>query len=156
MVARLVTMPLFARISDRVGHKKIFIISLLGMIAMTYPWLLLFLSGNVPLGIVGYIAIYVPEGVNFGVLAALFAKSMPATIAQSGISLGYQIGTAIGGGLTPVAVAALVSATGTLHAAAWFIIACCLVSLLCCIAIPDISKSPSSQAETTAVGELSN
>jgi hypothetical protein len=46
-------------------------------------------------------------------MAAFFASIYDSRVGYSGISMGYQLGSIIGSGLTPLAAAALIASTGT-------------------------------------------
>jgi hypothetical protein len=46
-------------------------------------------------------------------MAAFFASIYDSRVGYSGISMGYQLGSIFGSGLTPLAAAALIASTGT-------------------------------------------
>jgi MHS family shikimate/dehydroshikimate transporter-like MFS transporter len=67
----------------------------------------------------------------YGVQASFLSEMFPSNLRYSGASLGYQIAAPLGGGLVPLAAAALV---GTNHGATWpvslLMIAIALVTLV--------------------------
>jgi len=67
----------------------------------------------------------------YGPQAALFAELFPKHIRYSGASLGYQIGTVAGGGLAPIVATALFSEYRSTVPIAIYLMAMCLVSLVC-------------------------
>lgn len=116
MVAALiecVTMPAFARLSDHVGRRPVYIGSLafLGLTAAPFFWLLdqgsnalLFLALAVCLGI-GHSAVY-------GTQASFFAELFPTSVRYTGLSLGYQVAGALFGAPLPIIATLLVEYGG--------------------------------------------
>jgi MHS family shikimate/dehydroshikimate transporter-like MFS transporter len=109
----LFTMPLAGWLSDRVGRKAIYIAGTLFSIAFAFPlfWLLETRDPTVVL-----LTIVVGVSCAQGIIFALHASFMPelfgTKVRYSGISLGFQVGAAIGGGLTPLVAAATVGWSG--------------------------------------------
>ena len=52
------------------------------------------------------------HGAMYGPQAAWFAEQFPIGVRYSGVSLGYQLGTVLSGGLTPIIAAALLALGG--------------------------------------------
>jgi MFS transporter, MHS family, shikimate and dehydroshikimate transport protein len=109
----LFTMPLAGWLSDRVGRKAIYIAGTLFSIIFAFPlfWLLETRDPTVVL-----LTIVVGVSCAQGIIFALHASFMPelfgTKVRYSGISLGFQVGAAIGGGLTPLVAAATVGWSG--------------------------------------------
>src|SRR5690606_26058162 len=57
------------------------------------------------------IGMSVGHGIMYGVQASFLSEMFPSNLRYSGASLGYQMAAPIGGGLVPVAAAALVGMT---------------------------------------------
>ena len=109
----LFAMPLAGWLSDRVGRKTIYIAGTLFSIVFAFPlfWLLETRDPTVVL-----LTIVVGVSCAQGIIFALHASFMPelfgTKVRYSGISLGFQVGAAIGGGLTPLVAAATVGWSG--------------------------------------------
>lgn len=109
----LFAMPLAGWLSDRVGRKAIYIAGTLFSIVFAFPlfWLLDTRDPTVVL-----LTIVVGASCAQGIIFALHASFMPelfgTKVRYSGISLGFQVGAAIGGGLTPLVAAATVGWSG--------------------------------------------
>jgi MFS transporter, MHS family, shikimate and dehydroshikimate transport protein len=112
-VVALVAIPLFGWLSDRVGRKTMFYVSSLFAIAFAFPifWLL---DTKDPTAITFAIVAAITFGqmVGFGVGAPWYSELFAARLRYSGASLGFQIGAAISGGLTPFAAATFITWTG--------------------------------------------
>ena len=116
----LASTPLWAVLSDRVGRRRP---TLFGAFAGLAGLALFF--GAVGTGstwlvvLVSVIALNVAHDAMYGPQAAWFAELFDARVRYSGASLGYQIGSVLGGGFSPLVAAALVALTG----APWAVVA---------------------------------
>jgi MFS family permease len=124
-------MPLFATLSDKIGHKTVFLAAQVGMALLVFPWLWLYGTGNVVWGLVGFLLLYVPYSASYGTMATFFAKVYETRIGYSGLSLGYQLGTVFGSGFAPMIALWLLNKTGTIAAVGYYMIGAVALSLLC-------------------------
>jgi MFS transporter, MHS family, shikimate and dehydroshikimate transport protein len=112
-ITALAAIPLFGWLSDRIGRKAMFFASALFAMAFAFPmfWLL---DTKDPLTITLTIiaAIIFGQIVGFGVGAPWYSELFSARLRYSGASLGFQVGAAISGGLTPFAAASFIAWTG--------------------------------------------
>jgi hypothetical protein len=81
------------------------------------------------------IAAMVSAAMMYGPQAALFAELFDQRIRYSGASLGYQIGSILGGGLAPLVATALYSEFASTTAVAAYMAVMCAVSLACITAL---------------------
>lgn len=116
-VGELITIPLFGALSDRVGRRPIYLLGCLAAIALSFPifWAI---GTRDPLFVTlaFVIGMSVGHGIMYGVQASFLSEMFPSNLRYSGASLGYQLAAPIGGGLVPLAAAALV---GGMHGATW-------------------------------------
>jgi MFS family permease len=97
----------FGALSDRVGRIPLMMAAAIGLMMIVFP---LFAVVQTKDGVLIAIALTVALIVNaafFGPLAALYAETFAAEVRYSGISLGANIGSILGGGLTLSVSAAL-------------------------------------------------
>jgi MFS family permease len=83
----------------------------------------------------------------YGAQAALFADSFPAEVRFTGMSLGYQIATSLGSGLTPMVAAILLQYTGNPYAISIFVTALlfiAMISMTRLIAVADLNRRKAS------------
>ena len=109
----LFTMPLFGMLGDKIGHKWVFMVGTLGILACApvffhllgtrdTGWIILAVC--LAVGLV-YACLYGPEG-------TLFSSQFPAEVRYTGISLAVQVSGAIGGGLAPIVATWLLAKGG--------------------------------------------
>ncbi len=112
-VAALIAIPFFGWLSDRIGRKRMFYASSLFAIAFAFPFFWL-LDTKDPLIITTAIvaAIVFGQMIGFSVGAPWYSELFAAPRRYSGASLGFQIGAAISGGLTPFVAATFLAWTG--------------------------------------------
>jgi MFS transporter, MHS family, shikimate and dehydroshikimate transport protein len=113
----LVTIPLFGYLSDHVGRRLIYLLGCVAAICLSFPifWAI---ATRDPIIVVSafVIGMSVGHGIMYGVQASFLSEMFPSNLRYSGASLGYQIAAPIGGGLVPLAAAAIVGLT---HGATW-------------------------------------
>ena len=127
----LVTGPAWGWVSDRVGRKPVTIGGFIGIAA--FGWIFFAYLDAGPLA---FLPIIVILGMNlahdavYGPQAAWFAEQFPIEVRYSGVNMGYQLGTVIGGGIMPMIAALLYVAGGN---SPWLI--CGYLTLLSVISI---------------------
>jgi MFS family permease len=78
----------------------------------------------------------------YGPQAALFAELFPRSVRYSGASLGYQIGSVIGGGFAPIIATALYAQYESSLPIAVYLAAVCAVSFLCVVLLGGHLRTP--------------
>lgn len=110
----LFAIPFFGALSDKFGRKKVSIGSCLFAIVFAFPlFALLDTKDPMIIAVAIIVAITFGQMVMFSVGASWYTELFPAKLRYSGASLGFQVGAAISGGLTPILVATLLRQTGT-------------------------------------------
>ncbi len=138
-VVALIAIPLFGWLSDRIGRKTMFYASSLFAMAFAFPFFWL-LDTKDPLIITLTIvaAIVFGQMIGFAVGAPWYSELFAAPRRYSGASLGFQIGAAISGGLTPFAAATFLAWTG---GATWpislYLIALAVITLFAASVAPE-------------------
>src|SRR5215469_15895588 len=138
-VVALVAIPFFGWLSDRVGRKPMFYASCVFAVVFAFPlfWLLDTKDPRtITLTII--VAIILGQMVGFGVGASWYSELFSGRMRYTGASLGFQIGAAISGGLTPFAAAAFMAWTG---GATWpisvYLIVLAVITFIAAIAAPE-------------------
>ncbi len=123
--------PAFAILSDKIGHKTVFLAAQVGMAVLVFPWLWLYGAGSYALGLAAFLLLYVPYSASYGTMATFFADVYETRIGYSGLSLGYQLGTVFGSGFAPIVALWLLNTTGTITAVGYYMIGAVALSLVC-------------------------
>ncbi|MFD5177042.1 MFS transporter [Nocardia sp. NPDC058379] len=127
----LVCMPLFAALSDRVGRRPLYTVGALLTALWAFPFFTL-VDTKTFLGLTAGLAV----GMTFltmmyGPLAAFFGELFPPEVRYSGASLGYQLGSVIGGAATPLIAVELLDRTGSTTALSLMLIGLSLLAVVC-------------------------
>ena len=127
----LAVIPWAAALSDRHGRHRVLLLGSAGLAAwmvVLFPLVDTARPGVILVGIVGT-AVFL--GITYGPIAAVFSDLFNAKIRYSGASLGYQLGSILGGGLAPTLATALYAAGGSSTPVTVYLVAVSLVSLGC-------------------------
>jgi MFS transporter, MHS family, shikimate and dehydroshikimate transport protein len=143
-VFALVAIPAFGWLSDRIGRKTMFYASCLFAAVFAFPmfWLL-DTRDTLTITLTVIAAIIFGQIIGFGVGAPWYSELFAARLRYSGASLGFQIGAAISGGLTPFAAATFMAWTG---GPTWpisvYLIVLAALTLIATMAAPETAGKP--------------
>jgi metabolite-proton symporter len=137
--ATMITIPLFATLTDKVGRRPVFIAGAAFTALFAYPffWLLqtadpVYMTIAVVLALaVGWSAMYAPQ-------AAYFAEMFEPQVRYSGMSIGAQLVAIVAGGPSPlIATAAVAATSGQTWPISIWLIAVSLITLLALAYAPE-------------------
>lgn len=128
------------RLSDSVGRRPVMISGILLFVALLYPMFQWWASNSVVLVLLAFFLGKTCLGLVYGPMAAFISEQFGTTARYTGASLGYQMATLLGAGLTPMVLTSLYAATGRdVMSVVWFLAAVGVISAGC-IAITRESK----------------
>jgi MFS transporter, MHS family, shikimate and dehydroshikimate transport protein len=105
----LITIPLFGSLSDRVGRRTVYLFGCVAAIFLSFPVFWAIATRDSVIVVLAFvIGMSVGHGIMYGVQASFLSEMFPSNLRYSGASLGYQIAAPLGGGLVPLAAAAMV------------------------------------------------
>ena len=139
----LAFIPLFGWLSDQVGRRPMFYAGCLFCGAFAFPLFWLLDTRNPAVIILAVtLVICFGEMLMFSVGASWYAELFDARVRYTGISFGFQVGSTISGGLTPLIAESLLSPTS---AATWpislYLIGCACVTAFAAWAAPILKSS---------------
>ncbi|MCF7549330.1 shikimate transporter [Pseudonocardia sp. WMMC193] len=149
----IVTIPLFAYLSDRYGRRNIYLIGSIAGVLGAAPFFLAIESGSKVAVMVGAIVLFnIAHDMAVSVQQPLFSEMFGAEFRYSGAGVGYQFASAIAGGFTPFIAAALAAATG----GSWYLVATymavgCLISAVLAWRLEQPAKAAATSPATTTV-----
>jgi metabolite-proton symporter len=134
-VGQIILIPTFAWLSDRTSRFTVYLFGGIGTVLFVAPFFLMNESA-VSIGVLmvtTFIGLSIFQASMYSVMPALYSELFPASVRYTGVSLGVQIGGALGGGLTPLFLTSLL-ATGQ---PTWLVIAPYIMGLgiICIISI---------------------
>jgi MHS family shikimate/dehydroshikimate transporter-like MFS transporter len=138
----LFAIPLFGWLSDRVGRKTMFYASCAFCVLFAFPFFWLLQTREPAIVILAIVvAISFGQMVMFGVGAPWYSELFSARLRYSGASLGFQVGAALSGGLTPLIAASLLAWSG---GASWpvslYLIACAMITTTATYFAPEMAN----------------
>jgi len=142
MLMLLLLVPLFAKLSDAWGRKKLILLGIGGVAVLAYPLILLMHQADTMLIFFGQM--------GFVVLVACFAASIPAEMAEmfprkirvTAVCVSYNISFAVLGGTSPMVAEWLLHRTQNGLAFAWYIALSAVISFVFALTLVDRRNQP--------------
>ena len=139
----VLVMPLAGWLSDVVGRRTIYLAGTGFGILFAFPIFWLFETRDATIvtwAIV--VGICLCQGVVFALHASFMPELFGTDARYSGVSLGFQLGAAIGGGLTPVIAAAIVARTGATWPVSLILVALGILTVIAVISTRETAARP--------------
>jgi metabolite-proton symporter len=140
---QLITLPLFAALSDRIGRRPVYMGGALFSAAFAFPFFMLVNSQSQPLiWLALVLGISVGVGAMFGAQAAYFAELFGTSLRFSGFAFARELGSIFAGGLAPfIATWLLIWQGGQPWGVAVYMVAMSLVTAIAVYYGPETYKS---------------
>ncbi|MBN9790657.1 MFS transporter [Pseudonocardia sp. TMWB2A] len=133
-------MPIAGALSDRYGRKKLIVVGFLGYSVLVLPTMALMGTGDFTLAVVGMFLLALPMPVVQAVTYPTYAEQFPTRVRYTGLSLAFNGGTIIGGGLTPFLATWLTSVTGDPLAPGYLLMVATVVALLTLLTVRETAR----------------
>ena len=143
LIVLVVAIPLFGKLSDRIGRKPLLLISSIAFIVLPYPVLSWMLS-NATFGTA------VAMQVLFGLCISLYSGAGPAAIAEifstrvrsTWMTTGYALSVAIFGGFAPFIATWLIDATGAPLSPVFYVMAASVITTIVVLRLRETAHEP--------------
>jgi MFS family permease len=120
--------PLFARLSDRIGRRPVYAFGGLGLAAFSFAFFPMLASGDQRLIVLALVTGLVLHSAMYGPQAAFITELFPTRIRYSGVSIAYQLTAIFAGSLAPIIALWLYRETNSYVAVAAYVAVACVVS----------------------------
>jgi MFS transporter, MHS family, proline/betaine transporter len=126
MLSMMVLLPFSGALSDRIGRKRVWWLSLAGLFVAAVPMFSLMSHGIagalIGLGVLGLL--YVPQLAS---ISAMFPAMFPTQARYAGMAIAYNVSTSIFGGTAPMVTDWLIGKTGNTLVPAYYMMGACAV-----------------------------
>lgn len=132
----MVVLPFVGALSDRVGRKPMWLVSLVALTVLAIP--LFKLMGTGLGGAIFAFAIlglfYTPQ---LATISATFPAMFPTQVRFAALALGYNVATSLFGGTAPLVNEALIEGTGDQLWPAYYMMGACIIGLIALYFVPE-------------------
>jgi MHS family proline/betaine transporter-like MFS transporter len=126
----MILTPIVGHWSDKVGRTRIMLGAGILFFATVYPaFMLMNAHPSLATLLAAVVWVAILKATYFAPIPALMSELFPTRTRTTGMALGYNIGTTVFGGFTPLAVAALIAATGNNLAPGLYLMLAAVISL---------------------------
>jgi metabolite-proton symporter len=150
-VAGLMAIAGFAALSDVIGRRLPYMAGavLLGLWSLFAFWPLVD-SGNPGALVLALVLGQIFLSMMYGPQAAFYSEIFTTKVRYSGASMGYQIGSVLGGALAPIIATSLLAATGTSFSVGAYMAVVCAITGVCAFLLAETYGSDMDEAAEAA------
>jgi MHS family proline/betaine transporter-like MFS transporter len=129
MLFMMVVLPFAGALSDRIGRKPMWWISLVGLFVLVIPLYHLMATGLAG-AIVGFALLGLLYAPQLATISATFPAMFPTQVRFAGFAISYNVATSLFGGTAPAMNSWLISVTGLTLMPAYYMMASCVVGMI--------------------------
>lgn len=109
-IGQIVFLPVAGAISDRFGRQRVMMVGAAGLAVVVFPFWVMVDTGSFWLiSLAVLIGLGLFQSLVYGVQPAYFSEVFPTEVRYSGLSLGMQLGSILGGAFAPLIATALLA-----------------------------------------------
>jgi MHS family proline/betaine transporter-like MFS transporter len=139
--------PFMGKLSDRVGHRWVLATGAAGLAIGTVPFFSWLSSGHLALIVMAQVLITLFVSAYMGPFFAIVATLFPVARRYTGLSISYNVASALFGGTAPLMATVIMERSGSVLAPGWYVSLCAVLSL---IALSTIRKEVNEAAKVPA------
>ncbi|MFZ3013481.1 MAG: MFS transporter, partial [Nitrospira sp.] len=147
MALLAILIPCMGKLSDRVGPRWVLAIGAAGLTLGSVPFFSWLSSGQLALIVTAQILMTVFVSAYMGPFFAIVATLFPVASRYTGLSISYNIASALFGGTAPLMATLIMERSGSALAPGWYVSLCAVLSL---IALSTIREEKKETAEVPA------
>jgi MHS family proline/betaine transporter-like MFS transporter len=136
MALLAVLIPIMGRLSDRIGQKPLMVIGAAGLAMTSYPLFTWLTGGQLPLMLAAQVLLTVLVSCYMGPFFAAVVELFPTAQRYTGLSVGYNVSSALFGGTAPLLATLLIGWSGNLLAPSFYLSLAALISLSVVLTLP--------------------
>jgi len=136
----LATIPYFSHLSDSLGRKRVYLAGAVIAGLFAFPYFAVLTYGGPVLIFIAIVLSMIVHSMMYGPQAALIGESFPTHLRYGGAGLGYQLASVFAGGPAPLVATWLLHETGTSYSISVYIVVAAVITVVCCVALPDRSR----------------
>ncbi|MGW1027914.1 MFS transporter [Streptomyces sp. NPDC002577] len=138
LAGMLVTVPIFASLSDKVGRRVVYVpAALLAGVFSFFIYDLVGTGSAVLITLVFVISMTILNAATVGVVGSLLAELFPTQSRYTGASAAYQFAGLIGGGIGPLLASVFAGSGAGVHSVSIMVAVFCVISAICAGALGD-------------------
>lgn len=132
----------FARLSDAVGRKTVYVIGLLGWLLIAFPFYWLINAGTLSgMVLASVLAWAIGHAGTYAVQSSFLAEAFPTEIRYTGVSVSYQLASVLWSAPSSFVAVWLFASTGTIYAVSGFVAVGALLSLVSLLSLRETYKA---------------
>lgn len=136
MLFMMLVLPFAGRLSDKIGRRPLWWVSLVGLFLFVIP-LYMLMSQGLAGAIIGFALLGLLYAPQLATISATFPAMFPTSVRFAGFAIAYNVSTSLFGGTAPAISSGLISLSGDELMPAYYMMAACLVGMIALRFMPE-------------------
>lgn len=136
MLFMMLVLPFAGRLSDKIGRRPLWRVSLVGLFLFVIP-LYMLMSQGLAGAIIGFALLGLLYAPQLATISATFPAMFPTSVRFAGFAIAYNVSTSLFGGTAPAISSGLISLSGDELMPAYYMMAACVVGMVALRFMPE-------------------